>query len=97
MGLTIIPSRLYDSRDTHVYQTANGMNTSYDTLVELLESIEHLIRLDICTHIPHTPALDEMVVKVILEMLSTLALVTKELKPGRMSKSTPVEELPYSV
>ena len=74
------------------------MNASYDTLADLLESIEHfLMRLDIYTHIPHTPALDEMLVKIIVELLSTLALVTKELKQGRTSKSNHMEELPYSV
>jgi hypothetical protein len=97
MCLTVVPSRIYDSYDIHVHQAAKGMNTSYDALVDLLESIEHfLMRLDIYTHIPHTPALDEMVVKIIVELLSTLALVTKELKQGRTSKYTPIEELPYS-
>jgi hypothetical protein len=70
------------------------MNASYDALVDLLESIEHFVmRLDIYTYIPHTPALDEIVVKIIVELLSTLALVTKELKQGRTSKSIPIEEL----
>ena len=74
------------------------MDTSYDALVDLLESIEHfLTRLNIYTHTPHTPALDEMVVKIIVELLSTLALVTKELNQGRPSKSTPIEESPFSI
>ena len=74
------------------------MNASYDALVDLLESIEHFVmRLDIYTHIPHTPALDEIVVKIIVELLSTLALVTKELKQGRTSKSIPIGELPCSI
>jgi len=99
MYLTVIPLRIYNSNDIHVYQAAKGMNASYDALVDLLESIEHfLMRLDIYTHIPHTPALDEMVVKIIVELLSTLALATKELKQGRTGKSTPIEELsPYSI
>ena len=99
MCLTVIPPRIYDSYDIHVYQAAKGMNASYDALVDLLESIERfLMRLDIYTHIPHTPALDEIAVKIIVELLSTLALVTKELKQGRMSKSTPIEEVPpYSI
>ena len=82
-----------------MYQAANGMNANYDALVDLLESIKHfLMRLDIYTHIPHTPALDKMVVKIIMELLSTLALVTKELKQGWTSKSTPIEGLlPYAI
>ena len=74
------------------------MNASYDALADLLESVEHFVmRLDIYTRIPHTPTLDEMVVKIIVELLSTLALVTQELKQGRTSKSTHIEELPYSI
>jgi hypothetical protein len=100
MRLTAIFSRIFDSYNIHVHQAAKGMNTSYDALVDLLESIEHfLMRLDIYTYIPHTLALDEMVVKIIVELLSTLALVTKELSQGQTSKYTlaPIEELPYSI
>jgi len=94
----LVSLRIYNSYDIHVYQAAKGMNASYDTLVDLLESIEHCImRLDIDTHIPHTPALDEMVGKIIVELLSTLALVTKELEQGRTSKSIPIEALLYSI
>jgi len=74
------------------------MNASYDALVDCLESIEHFLsRLDIYTKIPHDPALDKMVVKIMVELLSTLALVTKELGQGRFSKSIVVDVLPYSM
>ena len=67
------------------------MNTNYNPLVELLESIVHLLRrLEICTQIPPTPALDEMLVRITAELLSTLALVTKEFKQGRSRESAPV-------
>jgi hypothetical protein len=92
MYVPVIPSRIFDSYDIHVLQAAKGMNTNCDALVDMLESIERfLMRLDIYTHTPRTPALDEMVVKIIVELLSTLALVTKGLKQGRMSK------LPHSM
>jgi hypothetical protein len=38
-----------------------------------------------------------MVVKIMVELLSTLALVTKELGQGRFSKSIVVDVLPYSM
>ena len=64
----------------------NAGYESYDTLVDLLESIEQFVmRLDIYTRVPHTPTLDEMANEIIVELLSTLALVTKELKQGRTS------------
>jgi len=73
------------------------MKASYDALVDLLDSIEtFLMRLDIYTQIPHTPTLDEMVVKIMMELLSTLALVTKELKQRRLSKPVLVDVLSHS-
>ena len=64
------------------------MTTSNGALLELLESIEHRLKpLDIYTRVPHTLALDELVVKIMAELLSGLALTTEELKQGRSSKS----------
>jgi hypothetical protein len=60
------------------------VNASYDALVDLLDSIECFIkRLNIYTHIPPTHAMDEIILKIMVELLSTLALATKELKQGR--------------
>jgi hypothetical protein len=74
--------------DIQVNQAAKGVVDSYDALVDLLESIEHfLCRLDIYTRIPPSPAMDEMVVKILVEVISTLAVATKELKQGRTSES----------
>jgi hypothetical protein len=71
-----------------VDQVAKGGNTSYDELADLLESIEYLLKpLDIYTQIPPTPTMDEMVIKIMMEVLSTLALTTKDLKQGRRSGS----------
>ncbi len=54
----------------------NGVTSIYDPLVDLLESIDRFLnRLDIYTRIPPTPEMDEM---VMAELLSTLALATKE-------------------
>jgi hypothetical protein len=56
-------------------------------LADLLESIEHfLMRLDIYTKIPPTPAMAEILVKIMVELLSTLGLVTKQIKQKRPSK-----------
>jgi hypothetical protein len=64
------------------------MIDSYGALLDLLESIDHFLkRLDIYTEIPPTPALDEILVKIMVELVSTLALATKELKQGRPSAS----------
>ena len=60
-----------------MYQAAKRVDSSNYMLVELLESIETFLkRLDIYTQIPPTAALDEMVVKIMMELLSTIALAT---------------------
>jgi hypothetical protein len=80
-----------------VDQAANGVISSWDALVELLESIEHFLeRLDMYTRMPRTLALDEIVVKIMVELLSTLALATRELKQGRSSEYVFSDMLPYS-
>jgi len=64
------------------------VKTSHKPLLDLLESIEHLLKhLDIHAQIPPTPAMDEMVVKIMVEILVTLALMTKDLNQGRPSES----------
>jgi hypothetical protein len=63
----------------------------------MLESIEQFTnRLDIYTQIPLTPAMVEIVVKIIVELISILALVTKELKQRRSSKRVLASVMPYS-
>jgi uncharacterized protein YjaG (DUF416 family) len=69
------------------YQTVKDVSTNYDTLVDLLESIRHFInRLDIYTMIPTTGAMVEIIVKIMAELISTLALVTKQITQKRPSK-----------
>ena len=84
--------------NVQVNQAAKGAKSQNDALVDLLESIElFLRRVDIYTRIPPTPATDEIVFKIILELLSSLALATKQLKHGRSSEFGLAEVLPYSV
>ena len=73
-----------------------GANDSYDALVDLLESFEYILnRLDIYTKITLTVAMAEMVVKILVELLSTLALATKQIKQGKPSESVFGEMLYY--
>jgi hypothetical protein len=70
------------------------VNTNYDELVDLFESIEHLLKpLGVYAQFPSTPAMDEMVVKIMAEILSILALTTKELNQGRPSESVLADTL----
>jgi hypothetical protein len=71
-----------------MYQAVKDVGASYDALVDLLESIElFLVRLDIYTRISPTAAMAGIIVKIMVELLSTLALVTKQVKQKRTSES----------
>ena len=75
-------------RDVRVYQVAKRVDPSNDALVDLLESIESFLkRVAIYTQVPPTAALDEMVVKIMMESLSTIALATKEFEKEQSSAS----------
>jgi hypothetical protein len=56
-------------------------------LVELFECLgSFLKRMEIYTTIPPTPIMTEVVVKIMVELLSVLALASKQIKQGRLSK-----------
>ena len=68
-------------------QSAKGIISDCDSLVDLLESIEQFLnRLNNYTLIPATSAIDEIVVKILVELIPILALVTEELKQRRSSE-----------
>lgn len=76
-----------------MYQAVKEVSSSYDTLVDLLESIEHFLnRLDIYTKISPTEAMVKIIVKIMVELLSTLALVTKQIREKRPSKSATLRD-----
>ena len=84
--------------DVQLDQAANGVITSCDVLADMLESIEHFVnRLRIYTETSHSlPAVDEIVVKLMVELISALALVTRKLKKRRLREPFLVDAIPYS-
>jgi hypothetical protein len=77
-----------DITDMQAYQAAKDVGASYDALVDLFEPIEHFInRLSIYTRVPSTGAMTEMLMKIMVELLSTLTLATKQIKQKRPSES----------
>jgi len=91
-------SSLQYPSDVQLNQVANGVVTSCDVLADMLESIEHFVnRLRIYTETSHTvPTVDEMVGKLMVELISTLALLTGKLKKRLSRESFLVKVLPYS-
>jgi len=56
-------------------------------LVDLFASFENFLsRLNIYTEIPPTPAMTYILVKIIVEIISGLALATKQVKQGRLGE-----------
>lgn len=81
--------------DVLSHQAAKDLGASYDTLVDLFESIEHFLsRLDIYTKIPLKEALKDVVIKIMVALLSTLAVATKQIKQGRSSEFVLHDALP---
>jgi hypothetical protein len=63
------------------------MRASYDVMVDLFASFDNFLsRLSIYDGIPPTPALTNVLVKIIVELISMLALATKQVKQGRFSE-----------
>jgi hypothetical protein len=84
--------------DVHCFQAIKDVSASYDALVDLFESIENFLRrLDVYTKIPPTTAMTEMVVKILVELLSTLALATQQVKQGRLSEFLSLVIVPRSM
>ena len=79
------------------FQAASGVSSSYDALLDLFECLgSFLKRLEIYTNIPSTPIITEIIVKILVELLSVLALATKQIKQGRFSKHFICYRLPIA-
>jgi hypothetical protein len=73
--------------DIEKHQAAVGVSSSYDSLVDLFECLGNFLkRLEIYTAIPVTPLMTDIIVKIMVELLSVLALATKQVQQGRLSK-----------
>ncbi len=73
--------------DISTHQAASDVSSSYDSLVDLFECLGNFLkRLQIYTSIPFTPSMTDIIVKIMGELLSVLALATKQVQQGRLSK-----------
>ena len=63
------------------------VRASQETLIDIFERMENFfLRLEIYTNVSPTPKMMDMIVKVMVEMLSILAIATKEVKESRTSE-----------
>ena len=79
----IVPLRkLFD-----ISQAANDASASRDKLIELFNRIERFfLRLEIYTGITPTTAMTDIIIEIMVEVLTILAIATKEVKRGRFSE-----------
>ena len=68
-------------------QAIKDVGKNYDAIVELFESFESFLRrLDIYTKIPSTTAMEGIIIKILIELLSTISLAIQQAKQGRLSE-----------
>jgi len=58
-----------------------------DDLIEIFERMENFFqRLEIYTNVSPTPEMMDMIAKIMAEVLSIVAIATKEIRQSRMSE-----------
>ena len=64
-----------------------GVSANQDALLDIFERIENVFRrLETYTELPLTKEMTDIIIKVMVEVLLILALVTKEIKQGNLSE-----------
>jgi hypothetical protein len=59
-------------------------------LADLFTRIDNFFRrLEVYKEVPPTPAMMDLIVKIVVEVLVILSIATKEIKRGRRSKRVP--------
>jgi hypothetical protein len=83
--------------DTESTQAAKDVSASQDALIDIFERIENFFRrLEEYAEVPTTEAMKDIIVKIMVEVLGIFGIVTKEIKQGRASESTPGDISPVA-
>ncbi|KAH9169582.1 hypothetical protein EDB89DRAFT_1908480 [Lactarius sanguifluus] len=70
-----------------LFTAADGVSASYDALLELFECIGNFLkRLHIYTEISLGPLMTEIIAKIMVELISILALAKKQINRGRLKQ-----------
>ena len=83
------PSEYLRASEINIYnlQTVKDVQASQGTLIDIFERIENFFRrLENYAEVPPTPEMMDMIGKIMVEVLSILAITTKEIKQGRTSE-----------
>jgi hypothetical protein len=73
--------------DTQVLQAAKDVGAGREILIEVFTRVQYYFkRLEIYTNVPATDAMKNIMVDIMVEIISFLAIATKEVKRGRASQ-----------
>ncbi len=79
-----------DHHDSSIIQTSKDVTASHDVLIDIFERIENFFkRLEAYTEVPQTAAMTDIIVKIMVEVLSILAITTEVIKQGQASTLFP--------
>jgi len=82
----VCPAKFYAIVSRLYPQVVQGVSVSQGALLDIFERIENVFRrLETYTELPPTKEMTDIIIKVMVEVLLILALVTKEIKQGKLS------------
>jgi len=71
------------------FQAAKDVNASQGTLVDLFSRVEYFFRrLEIYIGVPPTTTMTDITVEIMAQILTIIGMATKEVKRGRIGRST---------
>ena len=82
-------------RDRYVAQAVKDVRASRDALIDLFSRMEYFFkRLEQYIDVRPSPGMTDIIVKIMVEVLSILGIVTKEIRQGKLSMSFHVDMSP---
>jgi hypothetical protein len=85
---SVYPRFLYLRRGhlTSTFQAVRDTRASQGIILEIFERLEFFFqRLEMYTEVPPTPEMKEIIIKIVVEFLSILAMATKDINQCRLS------------
>ncbi|KAI0290284.1 hypothetical protein BC826DRAFT_970485 [Russula brevipes] len=87
VGLVFSPAKVIFAGVGILLAAAKDVRASRDTLVDIFERIEsYFHRLEIYTTVSPTAEMMDIIVKIMVEVLCTLGIATREINQGRIEK-----------
>ncbi|KAH9055819.1 hypothetical protein EDB83DRAFT_1089076 [Lactarius deliciosus] len=87
VGLVLSPAKVIFAGFGVLLLASKDVAASHEVLIDIFERIENFFkRLEAYTEVPQTAAMTDVIVKIMVEVLSIFAIVTKEIKQGFAKK-----------